>query len=253
MNVPLISKSRLNIRKALATLNLFILLSFANSANAGLITTVGEGWDGAGQNAFDVKYYFGNMTTDNGLSSSNIHAAFLVAFNAWSNATNNNLTFTEIFTSSQPGAIDISFEPVSHGDGNDFSATTLAHAFYPFHLPIGGDLHMNESFSWEIGNSLGSAAYDITRVAVHEIGHSIGIEHTIQGHSGFIMDPTIGANDTFSGLTTEDVKAVCSLYLCSAVQVPAPPTLGLLMLALFGTLVLKRKKERANFSHAAVL
>jgi len=243
MSLSLTSKSRLKFSKILIMFNLFVVLCFTNYAHAGLIDLEGDGWDGPGQGTFDVKYYFGNMTTDNGLTESSIHSAFLVAFNAWSDATNGNLTFTETFSSGLFGSIDISFEQVAHGDGNDFSSGTLAHAFFPHFSALGGDLHMNETFSWEIGDALGTAAYDITRIAVHEIGHSIGIGHTTSG-SGYIMDPTISSTGLFSALSAEDINAVCSLYLCDSVQVPESTTLGLLLLGLFGTMVSTRKKTK---------
>lgn len=250
MKDSLVLTGLLKFKKMLIAANLFLVLSFVNTANANLIDLVGDGWDGPGLGAFDVKYYFGDMTTDNGLQASSIHNAFLVAFNAWSDATNNNLTFTQTFTANQQDSIDISFEDRDHGDGFPFSTSTLAHAFFPDDVTFGtiaGDLHMNdESFSWEIGDSLGSPAFDIISVAVHEIGHSIGIGHTKQGNSGFIMDPGISSRQTFSGLTSEDVKAVCSLYLCTptTTQVPEPSSVALILMGLFGTFFSRNKLQK---------
>lgn len=253
MNLSLISRSRSKFIKVLIIFNLFITLSFANSVNAGIIDTVGEGWDGSGQGIFDVKYYFGTMTSDNGLTAGSIHSAFLIAFNAWSDATNNNLTFTETLVAGENNSIDISFESVVHGDTFDFGSGTLAHAFFPNDInaeSIAGDLHMNdEDFSWEIGNGLGGAAFDITRIAVHEIGHSIGLGHTASGFSGNIMDPTVSPTGLFAGLSTEDINAVCSLYLCSNVQVPEPSTLVLILFGFFGTMVATRRRHISNKKH----
>lgn len=215
----------------------FILAAALGGAHgtANAFATVGDGWDGPGQNAFNVNYYFGNLTTDNGLSAGDIKAAFGVAFDAWSNATNGNLTFTEIFTPGQVDTIDISWEVGDHGDGSPFGPNTLAHAFFPSPNPnpepIAGDLHMNDAFSWEVGNALGGAAFDIIRVAVHEIGHSIGLGHSF---AGTIMAPTIGSGDVFTALTQDDIDGVCALYLCAAQNVPEPGALALLGLALLG-------------------
>jgi hypothetical protein len=202
----------------------------------GDFTIVPDGWDGPGLGSANVTYWFGALTAD-GPSVAAIKAAFVSGFDAWSAATNGHLTFTEVFAAGLAGSIDISWEVGAHGDGFPFAPTTLAHAFFP--APpnpetIAGDLHMNDAFLWEIGNGLGAAAFDITLIAAHEVGHSIGVNHSAV--PGALMRPTFSGNDVFLGLTADDIAGVCSLYDCSAVSVPEPGTLLLLLtgLGLFG-------------------
>jgi hypothetical protein len=83
----------------------------------------------------------------------------------------------------------------------------------------------NDTFLWEIGNDLGLAAFDLTFVAVHEIGHSLGLLHS--SNPDAVMFPVVGPNQVFTDLNQDDIAGIQSLY---ASPVPEPTTL-----LLFGT------------------
>ena len=72
---------------------------------------------------------------------------------------------------------DLRFESGDHGDGDAFdkSGGTLAHAFFPQQGRASGDIHFDDDEFWTLGSFSG---INLTQVAVHEIGHSLGLEHT---------------------------------------------------------------------------
>lgn len=83
------------------------------------------------------------------------------------------------------------------GEALDGAGGTLAHAYYP--PPNGtsaaGDAHFDIDDAWKIG--FGGGGFDIFQVAAHEIGHSIGLQHT--GVPGSLMNAFY--TEAFSGAT----------------------------------------------------
>ncbi|MBC6401760.1 MAG: matrixin family metalloprotease [Ekhidna sp.] len=92
------------------------------------------------------------------------------------------LTFTEV--SSASGAdIVILWGSNNHGDNFSFdgSGNVLAHAFFP--PPnggsIAGDIHFDEDESWTLKTkNTSNQPIDLMTVAAHEIGHSLGLNHS---------------------------------------------------------------------------
>ncbi|KAK2994372.1 hypothetical protein RJ640_029487 [Escallonia rubra] len=153
----------------------------------------------------DLTYAF---VPENQLSDE-VKTVFSHAFERWSEVT--TLTFTE--TSSFISAdIKIGFYTGDHGDGEAFDGVlgTLAHAF----SPPSGQLHLDGDENWVINGGIIAptvpSAVDLESVAVHEIGHLLGL-----GHSSIedaIMFPTITSGSRKVELTSDDVQGVQSLY-----------------------------------------
>jgi hypothetical protein len=92
-----------------------------------------------------------------------------------------------------------------HGDPFPFRAGILAHAFPPTPRnsePLAGDVHFNDEMPFEIG-----ADIDVFSVALHEIGHALGLGHV--DTPGAVMYPYYRKVD---GLGDADREAILRLY-----------------------------------------
>ncbi|XP_060215745.1 metalloendoproteinase 5-MMP [Lycium barbarum] len=154
-----------------------------------------------------LKYAF---LPENQLTDS-VKVMFGRAFDKWMEVT--PLTFTET-DSYRLADIRIGFFTGDHGDGNPFDGPMkiLAHAFSP---PI-GFFHLDGDENWVVnGEYLKEgmsriSAVDLESVAVHEIGHLLGLDHSSENEA--IMFPTLGAGVRKVELSSDDIKGVQMLY-----------------------------------------
>lgn len=156
----------------------------------------------------DLKYAIGNGTND---TPGNLeYQAIKNAFNTFANAV--QITFTQVQIDENPD-IEIDFGRATCRD-YIMVGGTLAHADFPpgcsimtqnTPLPLHFD---DEEHQWSIGSD--PNAYDIETVALHEIGHCLGLMHT--SVVGAVMFPTVSSNFTLTSLQPDDISGIRSLY-----------------------------------------
>ncbi|HBC56268.1 MAG TPA: hypothetical protein DCZ03_03810, partial [Gammaproteobacteria bacterium] len=98
----------------------------------------------------------------------------------------------------------------------DGASETLAHAYYPplIGVTAAGDIHFDTAENWQIGSGPG---FDIFTVALHEIGHAIGLGHSEE------VGAVMGAFYTkvVAGLHADDIAGAQHIYGPAVVPVPA--------------------------------
>ncbi|KAL3716816.1 hypothetical protein ACJRO7_008400 [Eucalyptus globulus] len=124
------------------------------------------------------------------------------AFKTWASATHFTFSQSQNYESAD---IKIAFARRDHGDGAPFDGPSgvIAHAFQP----TIGVFHYDGDEPWSVGPVRGS--YDLETVALHEIGHLLGLGHS--SVAGAIMYPTISPGVS-KGLHGDDVQGIKTLY-----------------------------------------
>ncbi|KAJ0483571.1 putative matrilysin [Helianthus annuus] len=125
------------------------------------------------------------------------------AFRKWATASQ---YFTFSRASTYQGAdLKIIFARGAHGDNSPFDGPggVLAHAF----APTDGRFHYDADERWVVGAV--PTAYDVETLALHEIGHLLGLGHS--QFSNAIMWATFSPGVT-KGLNSDDIRGIRALY-----------------------------------------
>ncbi|XP_062983199.1 macrophage metalloelastase-like [Elgaria multicarinata webbii] len=148
-----------------------------------------------------LTYRINNYTPD--MRRAKVDEVIAKAFKVWSDVT--PLQFKRI---SSPADIEIFFAYGAHGDGGPFDGRggTLAHAYFPG-SGLGGDAHFDESEHWSEYNR----EVNLFLVAAHELGHSLGLDHS--NVRGALMFPTYSyQNPNNFRLPSDDRRRIQRLY-----------------------------------------
>ncbi|KAL0540765.1 hypothetical protein IC582_020779 [Cucumis melo] len=133
------------------------------------------------------------------------HAAAVIrAFDTWE--ANTKFTFSHA-ARVQTADILLSFERGDHGDGKPFDGPggALGHAFGA----IDGRVHFDGDEQWETG-SFWQEYFDVESVALHEIGHALGLGHSREPSA--VMWANMDSGVTKTHLTIDDIEGIHALY-----------------------------------------
>jgi len=151
----------------------------------------------------DVNVHISNL---NGFSSC-FYTEIEAAFAAWSAVA--DIDFVQIADNGVPSGTYGAVGDIRIGahtmDGHPDKNNVLAHAYYPYGSSIGGDLHFDRDDYWSCTPFGG---FDIGFVTLHEIGHSLGLEH--ENINPAVMNPYY--NPGLSGLLTDDKNGIIAVY-----------------------------------------
>lgn len=126
------------------------------------------------------------------LSPSVVNDVLSRAFDAWSAVT--DLKFTKI--NSGEADIEIKFVESSHGCQKPFDGPygVLAHASMNY-------AHFDDSENWS--TQMNRHVVNLYSIAVHEIGHSLGLGHST--YKGSMMFPSYDPSDVITELHSDDI------------------------------------------------
>jgi len=158
------------------------------------------------------------------------------AFDAWSSVA--DLTFTNVVDDGAAfDATTLSGDIRFGGHSFDGAGGVLAHGFFPpaNGNSAAGDIHFDTAETWGIN---GIGGLDIFWVALHEIGHALGLGHSDVAPAvmGAFYDPSLAS------LQEDDKAGIQYLYGAPAV-VPIPAAFWLFASGLLGFLGMRKKKQ----------
>ncbi|XP_028439909.1 matrix metalloproteinase-23 isoform X2 [Perca flavescens] len=149
------------------------------------------------------------------INASDTRRGIAKAFGMWSDVS--PFSFREV-PADQEAAIKIGFYPINHTDclqsylHHCFDGITgeLAHAFFP---PT-GEIHFDDHEYWILGNmrfswKKGVWLTDLVHVATHEIGHVLGLMHSLDPKAIMHLNATLTGRKL---ITQDDVWGLHRLY-----------------------------------------
>jgi len=173
----------------------------------------------------DGGYYINaNCVDTNALPAGSQITAIQNAAASW-NSTGSNFTFTyagttTILPTTSPSPSEdnnnvIGWNPTIDGSGDPFA---IAWVFFYCEngLVTEADIELDESKNWSTGASVPGTDFDVETVALHEMGHALGLDHTTE--SAAVMWATLATGDSKRVLHGDDIDGQIAIYGGTAVQ-----------------------------------
>ncbi|MCO5297801.1 MAG: matrixin family metalloprotease [Fimbriimonadaceae bacterium] len=125
--------------------------------------------------------------------------------------------------------------------GGFSGGSVIAHAYTPGTEAtvswgtLGGDVHFNTAFGYVDNPNAGSGSIDFATIALHEIGHALGLGHSTV--TGSVMEPVYaGARRS---LHADDIAGIQRVY---GTPVPEPASMAVLSV---GVVTMMRRRRRS--------